>query len=62
MLQEKAAVASTVAVTVRCLPDNSHLYQLDDFPLRDDSVRKVETAILPLHRAVHIQSIAQPVV
>lgn len=42
------------------LPDNAGLYQFDDFPLGHDCVGEVQTPIFPLHRAVHIQSVAQP--
>lgn len=44
------------------LPDNTSLYQSDDFPLWDNSVGEVQAPIFPLNWAVHIQSITQPVI
>ena len=38
------------------------LYELLYLPLRDHSVEEVHTAILPLHRTVDVQGIAQPIV
>ena len=42
------------------LPDNSCLYQFDDFPLGYNGVGEVQASIFPLHWAVDIQGIAQP--
>lgn len=44
------------------LPDNARLDQFDDFPLGHNSVGEVQPPIFPLHRAVQIQSITQPVI
>lgn len=38
------------------------LYETLDLPFGDHSVEKVKTTILPLHRAVDVQRIAQPIV
>lgn len=42
------------------LPHGTCLYQPDDLPFGDHGVEQVQAPILPLHRAVHIQRIAQP--
>lgn len=44
------------------LPDNARLDQFDDFPLGHNSVGEVQPPIFPLHRAVQIQSVTQPVI
>ena len=36
--------------------------ELGNLALRDDRVAEVETTVLPLHRAVHVQRVTQPVV
>ena len=43
-------------------PDNILADKFSNFPLGDDRVVHVKSSILPLHRAVKVQCIAQPVV
>lgn len=43
-------------------PDHTGLHQFDDLPLGHHSVGEVQAAVLPLHGAVKIQSVAQPVI
>lgn len=42
------------------LPHSTCLHQPDDLSLGDDGVEQVQASIFPLHRAVNIQSVAQP--
>lgn len=46
--------------SLRVLPYNSSFNQFDDLSFGDDSVGEIESAVFPLHRAVHIKSVAQP--
>lgn len=44
----------------KAAPYCTGIHQFDDFPLGHNSVREVQTPVLPLHRAVQIQSVTQP--
>lgn len=44
----------------KAAPYCTGFHQFDDFPLGHNSVREVQTPVLPLHRAVQIQSVTQP--
>lgn len=43
-------------------PHNSLSDKFDNFPFGHNCMVHIQSAILPLHRTVHVQSIAQPVV
>ena len=57
-----ATISSFWSAVVRYSPNDSLVNQLLYLALGDHGVVKVEPRILPLHRAVQIKGIAQPVV
>lgn len=42
------------------LPHSASCHKLENLPLRDNSIVQIEAAILPLHRTIDVQCIAQP--
>ena len=57
-----ATICSFPSAIVRNSPNNFLVNQLLYLALGDDSVVEVELSILPLHRAVRVKGIAQPIV